>query len=85
MQRCDLCVKQVAAVEGSSDRREPNALSSEFDGHVIELTELAVEIKNCARLPLVGVASSTAIFQQRYFTNKHAIVAAPDTTAALIR
>ncbi len=85
MQRRDLRMDEVAAVERVGNCSKTINLPSEFNGQAIAPAEIAIEIGDRTRLPLVGSAWTARLLQQRHGAYEHAILAAGNSAPGHLR
>jgi hypothetical protein len=77
----DLRVDEVAAPKRSGDPSKTINRPIKFDRQTITLAELAVEVGQWTRLPLIGCTRATNPLQKRYCAHVHSIVAARNSSA----
>ena len=84
MQRRDLCVQKVAALDRPGDRPETSKLCIEFDRQAVALAKIAIEIGRRPRSPLFKAFSAVTQLQKRHCTDEHALFIARHPAPALI-
>jgi hypothetical protein len=72
MQRRDMCVQEITAIERACDCGESFHLRTEVDGHAVAHTKFAIDFIERTRTPFLKVAAVAAGLQEQDCANEYA-------------
>jgi hypothetical protein len=84
VQRHDLSVKDITAVERPSDCRKGFSLRTEFNRHAVTFAEIAIELVQRTWPPFLKASAAAARLQKRYCAYKYACRVARYSVSAVV-